>query len=542
MKKKTLRTAALLISAVMILGSCGGGQNVSSSEQPKTQQSDAKTGTPEKKASNTSARPVTNVPDTLTVGGTGEPTVLDPQNQNDSPSGFHCMQIYETLIFRDNETMEYYPGLATEWEYLNDTTIRFKLRDDVYFHDGSHFTAEDVKYTFDRGKVCTKKAYSFEPFDCDATAVVDEYTIDVVTKQPFPAAFDYLVGNAMLIVSKNAIENAANIDEYGRNPIGTGPWVFKEWIAGDRIVYERNENYWGDKTAFGKMVIRNISDDTTRTMSFEAGEIDVSIKVAESQIENLETNPDVELVRFPSFVNNYIGINVTKEPLNDVRVRKALRYAFDLEAATDVAYNGTGTPSDSCFPKVLSCYTPPSPETTYTYDVEKAKALLAEAGYPDGFEISLWVNENQTRIDMAEILQNAWGKIGIKTNVEVMEFGAYLDKIHAGEHDMFILGFTSGGNDGAFARSGFYTEKDGFNSNTSGYSNPRYDELADLAYVEIDPVKRQTYYDEIQEILREDLPWIPLRCGETIYGIRSTLTGMDKDAQSKPMLKFIQPK
>ena len=484
---------------------------------------------------------LTNVEDTLTVASTGEPTCLDPQNQNDSPSGFNCMQMYETLIARDNETMEYKPQLAESWEYLDDTTIRFHLRDDVYFHDGSHFTANDVKYTFMRGKECTLKAYSFQPFDCDASTVVDEYTFDLKTKEPFPAVFDYLVGNAMLIVGQNAVESAASVEEYGRNPTGgTGPWKFKEWIAGDRVVYERNEDYYGEKPYFSTLVIRNISDDTTRALSLEAGEIDASIKVAPTQVDTIENSETAYLVRFLNFVNNYLGFNCRKEPFNDVRVRKAMRYALDLDAMTEVAYSGAGEPSDSIFTKALSAYEPAPEELTYTYDIEKAKELLAEAGYPDGFECNLWVNENQTRIDMAEMLQNAWGKVGIKVNVEVMEFGSYLEKIHNGEHDMFILGFTSGGNDSAFAHDLFYTEE-GYVANSQGYSNPEYDRLADLAYVEMDPAKRHEYEIEIQNLLRDELPWIPLRCDEAIYGLRSTLTGMDKDAQQKPQFRDIRP-
>ena len=538
MKKRLL---ALLLSLLMIasLAACGGGSGDGGA--PADNKTDAKDDGGAQQTPPPAGLSLTNVEDTLTVGSTGEPTVLDPQNQNDSPSGFNCMQMYETLIARDNETMEYMPQLAESWEYLDDTTIRFHLRDDVYFHDGSHFTANDVKFTFMRGKDCTLKAYSFEPFDCDASAVVDEYTFDLKTKEPFPAAFDYLVGNAMLIVGENAVNSAANVDEYGRNPTGgTGPWKFKEWIAGDRVVYERNEDYYGEKPYFSTMVVRNISDDTTRALSLEAGEIDISIKVAPTQIDTIENSETAYLVRFLNFVNNYLGFNCKKEPFNDVRVRKAMRYALDLDAMTEVAYSGAGLPSDSIFTKALSAYEPAPEELTYTYDVEKAKSLLAEAGYPDGFACSLWVNESQTRIDMAEMLQNAWGQIGIKVSVEVMEFGSYLEKIHNGEHDMFILGFTSGGNDSAFARDNFYTE-DGFVSNSQGYSNPEYDRLADLAYVEMDPEKRHEYEIEIQNLLRDELPWIPLRCDEAIYGVRSTLTGMDKDAQAKPQFRNIRP-
>ena len=543
------KALAFLMAAMMAasMAACGGSETTSSgSTSTPAASGSGETSSVATMDGSDKAAPeglsVTAVPDTLTVAATGEPTKIDPQYQNDSPSGFHCMQMYETLIARNNETMEYEPLLAESWEYLDDTTIRFHLRQGVKFHDGSDFTANDVKFTFMRGKDCTLKAYSFLPFDCDASTVVDDYTFDLKTKEPFPAALDYLTGNAMCIVGQNAVESAASLDEYGRNPNGgTGPWKFKEWIAGDRVIYDRNDDYWGEKVPFAQMVVRNISDDTTRALSLEAGEIDVAIKISPSSIESIEASDTAYLVRFPNFVNNYIGINCRKEPLNDVRVRKALYYALDIPAMGDVAYGGTGTPSDSIWPQTLDAYEPAPPELTYTQDLDKARALLAEAGYPDGFEISLWVNENQTRIDMAEILQNAWSQIGVTTNVEVLEFGSELERINNGEHDMYILGFTSGGNDSAFAHDLFYTEE-GFVGNNTGYSNPKYDELADLAYVEMDPEKRHEYEIEIQNLLRDEVPWIPVRCDEQIYGVRSTLTGMDKDAQSKPQMKTIRPK
>ena len=166
---------------------------------------------------------------------------------------------------------------------------------------------------------------------------------------------------------------------------------------------------------------------------------------------------------------------------------------------------------------------------------------MAEAGYPDGFEVNLWANENQSRIDMCEMLQNAWGAIGVKANVQIMEFGSYLEKLANGEHDIYMLGFVSAGDDGDYLHDMFYSTYD-YTRNKQAYKNPEYDEAIDMARVSSDPAVRQECYDKVQSIIRHDLPWIPLACGTYTYGIRSTLTGMELQPAGNPHLCWITPK
>ena len=486
---------------------------------------------------------VTAVEDTLTVAQAGEPKVLDPQNQNDQPSAVVCWQIYEGLVLRNNVTGEFDPLIAESWEQIDDLTIRFHIRHDIVDHAGNPFNANDVYFTVQRGCASTLKSYVWSAFDPEGCVVIDDYTVDIATKEPFAPAMQYLCNNGALMVSQKAVEDAASLDEYGRNPTGgTGPWKFVEWVAGDRIVLERNEDYYGDKPYFKNLVIRNITDDTTRAMSLESGDIDFNIKVASAQLENLRENPRVDVYDVTSTTLTYMCFNVANGgPWADARVRQALRYALDLDPMVNLAFSGAAVTADSIYCSSLSCYVKPDEAHTYTYDVEKAKALLAEAGYPDGFEINLWTNENQSRIDLCDMIQNAWAQIGVTANVQILDFATELDMIYEGKHDAFIMGFVSAGNDGDFLHDNFYSTED-YTQNTSGYKNERYDEIMDIARTSLDPEVRQQCYAEVQELLAEDLPWIPIASATNEFGVRATLTGVDPDFQAIMHFRWIQPK
>lgn len=341
--KAHARILVLLLALAMLLSACG-------SQEPSG-------GEPE-------------VKDTLIVGNSAEPTVLDPPNQQNTPAGLINVQVYDGLLRQNNETGEIEPCLAESWEYVDDCTVRFHLRDDVYFHDGSKFTAEDVKFTFDRGAECIMKAMIFEPFDTSKTKIIDEYTIELGTKDVFPPFLTYLTNNATLIVSKSAVEAAGSDDVYGRNPVGTGAYKFVEWIAGDRVVLERNEEYWGELPEFKNLIIRTIADDTTRGMALESGEIDIAVGLSTSQVETLSNSESVDVIPFMSYSLQYCGLNGAYEPLSDKRVRQALRYAVDMDTMSEIAF-GSGVVADGPISPAMSCYVPAGEDQQYEQDIEK---------------------------------------------------------------------------------------------------------------------------------------------------------------------------
>lgn len=476
--------------------------------------------------------------DTLIVGSYSEPTALDPPNQDMVPAGLVNVQLYEGLIRLNNVTGELEPCLAESWEYIDECTVRFHLRKDVYFHDGTKMTAEDVKYTFDRGPKCPPKSDDFEYFDPSKTKVIDENTFELGTKTPFAAMLTYLTNNSTLIVCKHALE-AKGQEYYARHPIGTGAYKFVEWIAGDRIVLERNEEYWGEKPEFKNLIIRTIADDTTRAMSLETGEIDVAIHLAPAQIKMLKNSEKVSLEISPSYVTQCCKLNEDYEPLRDKRVRQALHYAIDMETAGKIAYE-IGRVADGPVPPSISVYKEASAETTYKQNIEKAKKLLKEAGYENGFELELICNESQPRKTLAEMFANAWGKIGVTTHVRVMEFSAQLAKMDRGEWQAALLGFVAGGNNGEFYAWCF--EAGQSDAETIHYNNPRINELFKLARKELDPAKSKEYYEEMQDIIRDEVPWLFIWFPDEIYGIGKGLTGIDLDPEGYTEFRFIKTK
>lgn len=422
--KAHARILVLLLALAMLLSACGS--------------QEASGGEPE-------------VKDTLIVGNSAEPTVLDPPNQQNTPAGLINVQVYDGLLRQNNETGEIEPCLAESWEYVDDCTVRFHLRDDVYFHDGSKFTAEDVKFTFDRGAECIMKAMIFEPFDTSKTKIIDEYTIELGTKDVFPPFLTYLTNNATLIVSKSAVEAAGSDDVYGRNPVGNGAY----------------------------------------------------------------------------------------EPLSDKRVRQALRYAVDMDTMSEIAF-GSGVVADGPISPAISCYVPAGEDQQYEQDIEKAKQLLKEAGYENGFDLELVCNESQGRTTMAEMLANAWNAIGVKTELRTLEFSALVDLVYSGETQAFLMGFMAGGNDGEFYRTLFQTGGDA--TAWINYSNPEVDELFDLASKEMDSEKRNEYYAELQTILRDEMPWLWIRFTDNLFGMQKPLTGLDPDPETYCEFRFVKTK
>ena len=521
--KVNAKLLAVLLALLMVLTACSGNQSTGTTNS----------------TDNTGNANAGEVKDTLIIGNYSEPTVLDPPNQNMVPAALVNVQIYDGLLRQNNDTGEIEPCLATSWEYVDDCTIRFTLRDDVYFHNGDKMTAEDVKFSFDRGATCTQKSMIFEPFDTAKTKIINDYTIELGTKEVFPAVFSYLTNNGTLIVSKSAVEAAGSDDVFGRNPVGTGAYEFVEWIAGDRVVLKRNENYWGEAPEFENLIIRTIADDTTRALALESGEVDIAYNLAAAQVEMLESSQTVDVIKFPSYTTQYCGLNAGYEPLSDKRVRQALRYAVDMDTISEIAFN-SGIPADGPVTPALSCYVEASEDLKYHQDIEKAKQLMKEAGYENGFDLVLTCNETQPRITMAEMLANAWKEIGVNTEVRTMEFSAQLTEIYAGEAQAFLLGFVAGGNDGEFYRAMFQTGNDG--ADWINFNVPEINEKFDLAAKEMDPEIRNQYYAELQDMLREEMPWLYVRYAENICGIQKNLTGLDLDPEWYSEYRFVTSK
>ena len=484
---------------------------------------------------------VTAVEDTLTVAMVSEAAQLDPQgNAVTQPDAIINVQVYEGLVRMNNDTGEIEPWLAESWEQIDDNTLRVKLREGVLWQDGTELTTEDVLFTIQRGVESTSKEYCWSAVDAENCEIIDEYTIDIRTFGAYPALLSMMVDNGWLIVNKNYFESN-DYDYVIRNPMGTGPWTFTEWIAGDSISFVRNESYWGEKPYFGNLVIRTIADDTTRSLALETGEVDYVIGIQNSQIEYLQNTDVCDVYLFPGMTLEYLVVNGgAHEELSDVRVRQALRYAIDLDNMVSLAYGATATPADGIVTSANQYYSECPEELQYTYDLEKAKQLMAEAGYADGFSATIICKDSSDRVAMCEMLKNAWAELNIDLEVQVMDIATYYDKVQTGDTWFALGGFVCLANDGDMYHDYFYSTQS-VSMNYGGYQNPRFDELADAGRYEMDDEARREIYAKMQNLLREELPWIPLAYVYESVGVRSTLTGVDLDKNGQPRFQFVCP-
>lgn len=459
----------------------------------------------------------------LIIAVLSDATQLDPHLGTDIPSAnvYHG-KIYEGLVKQD-ENMDIQPGLATEWKKVDDLTWEFKLREGVKFHDGTDFKADAVKATIDRvldEKTASPRKSLYEMIT--EVKIVDDYTVQLVTAYPFAPLLANLSHYAGGIISPKAIAEKGNT--LGQNPAGTGPFMFDSWTPGAELRLVTNEEYWGDKPKIDSVVFKVVPEDATRIAMVETGEAHLAEAVPVTEVERIESSDAMELYRREGLGNDYIGFNLNKKPFNDVRVRQAISHAIDTDVILEGVFNNVGTKATAPMgPKVWGH----NPDLDgYEYNVEKAKELLKEAGYPDGFKTTIWTNDNKQRMDAAEVIQSQLKGIGIEVEIKVVEWGAYLDATQNGEHDMFVLGWSNMTGDADYNQYFlFHTDAQGAVGNRSFYSNPKVDELINQGRQETDPDKRLEIYKEAQAIEWEEVPMVFLRNSEYLIAVGKSVKG-----------------
>jgi peptide/nickel transport system substrate-binding protein len=493
-KKKLLVVLSLILVVAMLATACGGTTNTSTPKSSK---------------------------DTLVVGQGADAKSLDPHATNDQPSSRVMKQIYETLV-NQNEEMALEPGLAESWTAIDEKTFEFKLKKGVKFHNGEEFKASDVKFTLLRALESSQVGHIVGAIDGENIVVVDDHTIRIGTKQPFAPMIAHLAHTATGMLNEKAVTEGG--EDYGQNPVGTGPYKFASWVSGEKIDLVRNEEYHGTKAPIKNVTIRNLADNTTRTIELESGGVDIAYDIAPNDISRVEGNGDLVLLRDINLSTSYVGFNAAKAPFNDVRVRQAINYVVDMESIVEAVYLGVGQAAKG--PLGPNVWASNQKLEAYGYNVEKAKELMKEAGLEAGFKTTIWTNDNQQRMDIAEILQNQLKDINIEAEVKVVEWGAYLDGTANGEHDMFILGWVTVTGDpdyGLYAL--FHSTQHGGAGNRTFYSNPKVDELLESGRTTVDPKAREAFYMEAQEIIRNDAPWIFTWSGENLAGTHKSVKG-----------------
>ncbi|WP_413377061.1 glutathione ABC transporter substrate-binding protein [Alkalihalobacillus sp. 1P02AB] len=472
---------------------------------------------------------------TLIINQNSDAVSLDPHGSNDTPSSNVAYNIYEALVVQDQD-LNLTPGLATEWTQDEEDPTRweFQLREGVTFHDGSEFNAEVVKANIERildGDVASPRSFLYDMIT--EINVIDDYTIEFITEYPYAPLAANLAHNGGGMISKELIDADYAAMEEGRDPgavinegpIGTGYFKFENWNPGQEINLTRNEDYWGEKAKLDGVTFRVVSEPGTRLANLQTGDAHISHPIIPSDVAQVEAIDNLEITRTPSVSLSYFGFNVEKEPFDDVKVRQAVSMAINKDDIINGVYDGAGIPAIGPLAPAVFGYSENA--EPIPYDVERAKELLAEAGYEDGFSTTLWTNDSPERTNAAVAVQAQLAEIGITVNIEVLEWGAYLEQTSNGEHEMFILGWSTVTGDGDYGMYAlFHSSQHGTPGNRTFIDNAELDDLLDQARRSSDEQERLELYEQAQEILIEEAPMLYIHHQEFLLGYRNEVQGL----------------
>ncbi|WP_125142694.1 ABC transporter substrate-binding protein [Clostridium transplantifaecale] len=481
--KKTRLFLTMLLAAGVLAG-CSG-----KSEAPAASEAGTGSGT-EAPAGETAGNAA--VKDEVIAVLKGEPSNIDPHGNTELVAMTTQVQIFETLVKKDEEG-NIVPGLAESWEQIDDKTIRFKLRDNVYFHNGEKLTAEDVAYTIKRATEKPSSASIFASFDADNTKAVDELTVDVTTKAPFAAVYNYLTSTRGGIVSKKAVEEMGD-DQFGRSPVGTGPFAFDSWVSGTNITLKRNDNYWGEKPAYSTLTLKFITETANRALEIESGNADIVLDPDTGDLDRLAETDGLKVVSGDSYGMSYIVFSMDDEVLGDVRIRQALSMALDLDSLVETVYGSYATVSESVMPSTVFAY---KSQGKHEYNIEKAKELLEEAGYADGLTIELNLPNGSEQQNIGVIAQNMWKEIGVTANISTASTSEIIAAGRRGDNQVTIMAATYSTGDPGHALADFDTRSDGFFRPV----DKKIDELLDKGSAAYDSKERAAVYEELQDYI-----------------------------------------
>lgn len=503
--------------------------------------------TPEKPSASTVAPAATAttpataeaVKKTKVVYGSGADFVtFDPHTQLTGIEDSFLKNIYDGLIDWTGKPGEYTPSLATEWSLAEDNvTWTFKLREGVKFHDGSEFDADAVKFNIDRALRSEGAAWRWEPY-VKSSEVIDKYTIKIVSPKPHSGFLDNASWGSVVFHSVKAHE------EYGeeglrQHPVGTGPFIFQEWKPGEYVRVKRNPNYWREGPQIEELEFRVIPDYSTRALALESGDLDMISNVNMADVERLRQVSGLKIETYLSVRNMFCAPNLTKPLIGKIEVRQALNYAVDRDAICKSVMLDLTRPSYGPFSS--SAFGFKIPETKYTYDPEKAKALLKQAGVAPGTKLVMMTTEGRYYGDrqVAEALQGMFNAVGFDTEIWQLDWPTYSDYMNnkgpgepmVDKRDLILTDF--GSQDPIF---NLYVDLySGNQKNWSGREganayftdDPKLDQLLLDGWAEMDVEKRKVIFEEIQDYIAEQAYKVFIMEQSQVYGLKSDLMGFE---------------
>jgi peptide/nickel transport system substrate-binding protein len=459
-------------------------------------------------------------PNVLVVGQIAEPGSLDPHVSTAANDFRIAVNLYDGLVRNTPGTLEIEPALATDWTISDDgLEYTFNLREGVTFHDGTPFNAEAVKFNFDRMLDENHPFAETGPFplafyfsSVESVEVVDDLTVKFTLNEPFAPFMSNLASPSGLIVSPAAVE--ASGADFGRNPVGTGPFKFEEWQSNTSVVASRNEDYWDGAPSLEAVIFRPITDANTRVAEMLSGGIDVLLETPPDNVAQFRDDAAYEVVEAVGPHVWYVMLNAKEGPFADKLVRQAVNYAVNKESLVTDVLQGTADVSAGPIPPAFN-WAYNEEVDPYPYDPEKAKELLAEAG-AEGASLTFLVAEGGSGmldpVPMGTAIQADLAAVGLDVEIQTYEWNTFLAEVNPGlegKADMAEMAWMTTDPDTLpflTLRTAAFPAEGGFNS--SYYSNPEVDDLLDQARRATDQAERGELYKQIQAIVHEDAPWL----------------------------------
>lgn len=513
---------------------------------------------------------------TLVFGSSGDAVRLDPADATDGESIQRMDNIFEGLVEYEEGSVLIQPCLATSWETSADgTEIVFHLRKGVKFHDGTDFNADAVVFSFARQYDTNHPFHQYGQWaywgwmfgDVEKMEKIDDYTVKFVLKRPNASIMTSLAMFTVCIVSPTNAEKYK--EDAFKNPCGTGPFKFVEWVKADHITLEANEDYWRERAKLDKLIFKVIPDPSARLMALELGEVQGIEHLNPADFDRIKANKDLKLLAEPGMNIGYMAINTGYgyidanenavrdladeplvktpgyyEPLTKKKVRQAINMAIDKQSIVDNLYMGTAIKAKNGMPPFMLGYN--DDIVDYSYDPAKAKELLAEAGYPDGFEVTLYVMpvSRPYMFDppkIGEAIQSYLGAVGIKVNIYQVDWGTYLQETMDGNAQMCLLGWTGDNGDPDNFLNVLYGANAcslGTAGNYGFYTNSTAQALLTAALATYDTEKRATYYKKFQEMIHENACYVYLAHATQSVAFRINVQGYVLHPTSR---KFFYP-
>lgn len=484
----------------------------------------------------------------LTIGVRAGPLSIDPDFTAAGTHAEAMKHIYDSLI-KSGNNLELEPGLATSWTAIDDSTWEFKLRPGVKFHDGSDFTAEDVKFSIERiPRVAGPNPTTIYVRRVKGVEIVDPLTIRVKTDGPAPNLPNdfirlFVVSHIAAKDYSDSAEKASEGFNSGKAAIGTGPYKFVSWTPKEQLVLERFDGYWGGKEPWDKVIRKELPNDAARVAQLKAGQVDLIARIPASDVPTLEQDSKLTIVRQDSVypfniafdfrdkspqISAKDGSPLPKNPFTDPKVRQAFDLAIDRETITEIAMEGMGTVQSQLVTPNIFGYNPDVKPTKS--DVDKAKALLAEAGYPDGFKVTFSFTNDRLPgdKDAGTTIAQMLTAIGIQVEANAQPGAVYFPANTRGDYSLTMSGWGTLTGEANYTLSSLVHTNEPAKKlgafNIRGYSNPELDKLIEQAGVEMDAGKREQYLKDANAIVASDRPNLSIASIISAWGMKKAIT------------------